>query len=144
MDVLTSFLENSSIHGLGFISHTQAFRKAFWVCVVIAGFSTALGIIHQSIVNWTEQPITTMVETFPITEIDFPTVTVCPPPNTYTNLNYDLVKAENLVYEESDGIVDEDSLEYQLIYHILQSEHKQALEFSFDETDKYKNWFNEK
>ena len=52
------------------------------------------------------------------------------------------MKAENLVYEESDGIVDEDSLEYQLTYHILQSEHHQALGFSFDETDKYRNWFN--
>ena len=32
------------------------------------------------------------METLPKTNITFPKVTICPPPNTYTNLNYDLMK----------------------------------------------------
>ena len=37
----------------------------------------------------------TTVETLLITEITFPKVTLCPPKNTYTDLNYDLKRGEN-------------------------------------------------
>ena len=66
MDVVTEFLENSSIAGVGLITQTRAFRKAFWVCVVISGFTAAGAIIYQSFENWAENPITTRVETLPI------------------------------------------------------------------------------
>ena len=38
----------------------------------------------------------TTIETLPITEITFPKVTVCPPKNTYTDLNYDLMMTDNM------------------------------------------------
>ena len=34
-----------------------------------------------------------------ITEITFPKVTVCPPKNTYTDLNYDLMMTENMTLD---------------------------------------------
>merc|ERR1712218_595995 len=46
--------------------------------------------------SWNESPVKTTIETHPIEEITFPKVTVCPPKNTYTNLNYDLMMAENI------------------------------------------------
>ena len=45
MSVVTSFLENSSIHGLGFIAQTRAFGRVFWVFVVICGFTLASQLI---------------------------------------------------------------------------------------------------
>ena len=37
----------------------------------------------------------TTIETLPISELKFPKVTVCPPKNTFTDLNYDLAMTEN-------------------------------------------------
>ena len=57
-------------------------------------------MIHSSFQSWAESPIKTTVETLPIDEIKFPKVTVCPPRNTYTDLNYDLMLAENITLTE--------------------------------------------
>ena len=40
-------------------------------------------------------PVSTSITTHPISELDFPTVTVCPPKGSNTALNYDLMKADN-------------------------------------------------
>ena len=96
MSVLTSFLENSSIHGLGFIAQTRAFARVFWVIVVICGFTLASQIIMISFKNWADNPVTTTIETLPIAKVPFPRITVCPPKNTFTNLNYDLLFASNV------------------------------------------------
>ena len=95
MEGVKEFLESSTIHGLSYISTTRKLIKLFWVLVVIGGFSVAGWLIFQSFETWDESPITTTVETYPIREITFPKVTVCPPINTHTDLNYDLIKTEN-------------------------------------------------
>ena len=95
MSVLTSFLENSSIHGLGFIAQTRACVRVFWVIVVICGFALA-SLIMISFQDWAENPVTTTIETLPIAKVPFPRITVCPPKNTFTNLNYDLLFASNV------------------------------------------------
>ena len=63
-----------------------------WALVVFCGFSAALYLIYESFDNWSQNPVTTTIETLPISEITFPKVTVCPPRGTYTNLNYDIMK----------------------------------------------------
>ena len=90
------FLESSSIHGLTYISSTRTYARLFWVVVVITGFIGAGVIIYQSFKAWDESPVTTTVETLPITEMTFPIVTVCPPKKTYTDLNLDLVRTRNM------------------------------------------------
>ena len=95
MESVRTFLESSTVHGLGYISSTKKIARLFWILVVIAGFLGAGVIIHQSFDNWAKSPVTTTIETLPITEITLPKVTVCPPRNTYTNLNYDLMMNEN-------------------------------------------------
>ena len=69
--------------------------------VVLAGFSIASVLIYQAFRSWEESPVKTTVESRPIEEINFPKITVCPPKNTFTNLNYDLATIdENRMFHE--------------------------------------------
>ena len=52
--------------------------------------------IGSSIQDWADSPVTTTIETLPIADISLPRVTVCPPRNTFTNLNHDLMTLEQL------------------------------------------------
>ena len=91
MDSLREFLETSTIHGLAHISSAPAkLSKVFWLFVVIFGFSFAFYLINDSYNDWQASPIATSISTHPISELDFPTVTVCPPEGPNTALNYDL------------------------------------------------------
>ena len=103
-----AFLESSTIHGLTYISSTKRYARLFWIFVVIAGFTGAIFLIYESFKSWANDPVKTYVETLPISKIKFPKVTVCPPKNTYTDLNYDLSLAENktLTDEERDELYD--------------------------------------
>ena len=97
MEGVRAFLESSTIHGLVYISTTEKkLVKTCWILVVIGGFTAAGYMIYQSFQDWHESPVKTTIETLPITKITFPKVTVCPPKNTYTDLNYDLMMTENM------------------------------------------------
>ena len=96
MRKVKNFLDTSSIHGLIHISQNKKYSKLFWILIVIAGFSSAGVMIQKSFQSWNVDPIKTTIETEPITKIAFPKLTVCPPKNTYTNLNFDLMKLENM------------------------------------------------
>ena len=100
MDTMKAFLESSTIHGLSYMSTNRKYARLFWTFVVISGFSAAIILIFQSFQAWSSSPITTTIETLSITDITFPKVTVCPPKNTYTNLNYDLKMISNLTLDE--------------------------------------------
>ena len=82
--------------GVGLGVNGWKYVRLFWTLVVIAGFTCAALLINQSFNAWNENPIKTTVETLPISEITIPKVTVCPPKNTYTDLNYDLMMARNM------------------------------------------------
>ena len=79
MEGVKDFLESSTIHGLTYISTTTKYSKLFWVCTVCCGFLTACTFINNAASDWGENPVETSIETFPIYEISYPTVTVCPP-----------------------------------------------------------------
>ena len=64
--------------------------------MVILEFTGAGVMKYQSFQAWDESPVNTTIETKPIADITFPKVTVCPPKNTYTDLNYDLIMTENM------------------------------------------------
>ena len=98
-NVIIEFLESSTIHGLNFISRPGKLLKSFWILVVIGGFTGAGFMIYQSLENWADSPVKTTVETLPITDITLPKVTVCPPKNTFTNLNYDLMMLKNVTMD---------------------------------------------
>ena len=66
------------------------------------GFTGAGYLIHSSYSAWQESPVATSIETHPIDGLDFPIVTVCPPKDSNTALNYDLMKADNTSLTEND------------------------------------------
>ena len=87
-----SFLEHSTIHGLAYIAlEKQSIAKLIWVIIVFIGFTVAGFLIFDSAKSWEESPISTSVETRPISEVQFPEVTVCPPIGSNTALNLDIV-----------------------------------------------------
>ena len=102
MEGLRGFLESSTIHGLAYLATaSRKLVKLFWLIVVTAGFIGAGILIFKSFKDWNENPITTTIETLPIENVTFPKVTVCPPKNTFTNLNYDLMKTQNMTLDIS-------------------------------------------
>ena len=100
MGEFRTFLEASSIHGLTYISTTRSLFRIFWTLVVITGFTGAGFLIYESFQSWEESPVSTTVETLPITELTFPKVTVCPPRNTYTDLNFDIMRTEKMTLDD--------------------------------------------
>ena len=100
MEGVRTFLESSTIHGLTFISTTRKYARLFWILVVITGFVGASLLIKESFDSWSESPVKITLETTPIAEIRLPKVTVCPPKNTFTDLNYNLIMTENITLTE--------------------------------------------
>ena len=136
MEQIRIFLETSTIHGLNYISTTRKYARAFWILVVLAGFTGAGYLIHTSFQSWADSPIRTTVETLPISEIKFPKVTVCPPKNTFTDLNYDLMLAENFTLTDE---MREELIDYSkkvIDEHIYTDDLDR-----FQQDDRYFNWY---
>ena len=140
MNELSNFLDSSTIHGLSYISSNKKYSKVFWTLIVLGGFSGAFILIQESFYNWEQSPITTTIESFPISQITFPNVTVCPPRNTYLDLNYDLMKADDL---DLDATTREDLLEFakQTVHDSYFDEFMTNLSKLQDDDRSY-NWYN--
>ena len=95
MEGVKTFLESSSIGGLNHIATSKKLARLFWISAVLTCFTGAGFLIQLSFQSWSESPVKTMVEILPLSRITLPKVTVCPPKNTFTDLNYDLMRAEN-------------------------------------------------
>ena len=64
------FLETSTIHGLQHIGgEKQKLAKLVWIVIVVCGFSIAAVLIMDSVKGWEESPVSTSVETLPISEV---------------------------------------------------------------------------
>ena len=97
LKVISDFLESSTIHGLVHISTAKSkTAKALWVVIVVACFSIAIHMIIDSYKEWQESPVSTTITTHPITELEFPMVTVCPPRGSNTALNHLLERVNNV------------------------------------------------
>ena len=134
------FLESSTIHGLAYINTNRKLVKVLWTIVVILGFTGAGILIYQSFEAWDEDPVKTTIETVPITDITFPKVTVCPPKNTYTDLNYDLMMTKNMTL---DNDTRNDLLNYAVdhLYDELYDKIMTDLNMLKD-NDRYYNWYH--
>ena len=103
MQILKEFLETSTIHGLAYISNVPSKTgKALWLAIVIAGFYTAGYLINSSYEEWESTPVATSISTHPIATLPLPIITICPPENSNTALNVDLVKAGNISLTDDD------------------------------------------
>ena len=140
MEEFKNFLEFSTIHGLTYISTTRTLVRLFWIVVVILGFSTASLLIYQSFQAWEESPVSTTIETLPISKITFPKVTVCPPKQTYTDLNYDLMMLQNTTLD-NDTRNDLTNYAFQLLQDQLHDGVMKRLDLLKDD-DRYYNWYH--
>ena len=103
MDILKEFLESSTIHGLVYISTSKGkFLKTLWLVIVVIAFATALNLVHNSYADWDKDPVSTTVSTHPINQLPFPNVTICPPKEYNTALNYDLMKTSKIILSQED------------------------------------------
>ena len=140
MDNIKNFLESTTIHGLNYISTTRKLVRLFWIIVVIGGFTGAGILIHTAFQSWANSPAKTTEETLPITDIIFPKVTVCPPKNTYTDLNYDLMMTENMTLDFK--VRDElRSYAKELLYDTLCDKVMTDLS-KLEDKDRYYNWYH--
>ena len=100
---ISEFLKSSTIHGLVHIStaKSRAVRLA-WVAIVVTCFATALYMITGSYNEWQESPVLTTITTHPINELEFPTVTVCPPRGSNTALNHLLEKVKDVNFTKEE------------------------------------------
>ena len=80
MERINKFLKSSSIGGLSYIStsNTKA-EKISWLAVVLTSISVTTYLTTVAVINWSNYPVATTIESFPITEVIFPKITVCPP-----------------------------------------------------------------
>ena len=140
MEGVRTFLESSTIHGLTYISTTRRFVRVLWSLIVAAGFTFAGIIIYQSFADWEETPITSTIKTLPITQVTFPQVTVCPPKNTYTNLNYDIMTTANMTINEDTR----KKLVYKLAEKVIDVEAKYLRKLFFGEKNKIENLYSGK
>ena len=139
MEAVKEFLESSSIHGLVYISTSRHLLKLFWLCVVLMGSIGAGLIIQQSFSSWADSPVSPTIETLPITELDFPNVIVCPPRNTFTTLNPDLVMVRNVTLDEEEK-VELKKLAGDSIYR--ENYKARFLEFKNFRQQKYVDWYS--
>ena len=76
--------------------------KVAWIIVVCLGFVGAGYLISKSYSEWQSSPVSTSISTHPLDDLDFPSVAVCPPENSNTALNYDLLRAANHSFSKED------------------------------------------
>ena len=140
MEFVQNFLECSTIHGLTYISTTRKYVRLFWIIVVISGFSAAGFLIRTSFKAWDESPVKTTIEIRRITNLTFPKITVCPPKNTYTDLNYDLMMTQNLTLDD-DNRNDLSVYALELLYDHMYNTIMTNLS-KLEEKDRYYNWYH--
>ena len=102
MEHIKTYLDSSTIHGLYYISSTRRWSRLLWISIVFSGFTGAGYLIYTSFHHWAQSPISTSVDTLPISQITFPNITVCPPKNLFLNLNYDILQSEKIQLEKDD------------------------------------------
>ena len=101
--VISDFLDSSTIHGLRHITTSKSLvGRVAWVSIVVACFTIAISMISNSYKEWQDSPVSTTITTHPITELEFPDVTVCPPRGSNTAVNHLLEKVKDVNFTEEE------------------------------------------
>ena len=83
--MLSDFFDATTVHGFAYVHRRNpACHRLLWSILILVGFSISGWLIFEAFQDWDENPVLTTLDTIaaPITETQFPTVTVCP--NEYT------------------------------------------------------------
>ena len=80
---ISNYCQSTSAHGFQYLvtsgSHLLL-EKLFWAACILSGFILSGFIIKSSVDEWRDKPVLITMETpaYPVTRIQFPTVTICP------------------------------------------------------------------
>ena len=137
METVTTYLESGSINGLNHIAATKKWAQLFWILVVNGGFIISTFLIVEMYISWGDNPIRTNIDTLPVSEFKFPKVTVCPPRGTFTDLNYDIKRAEgkNMTLKEREEL---NNYARDTVERISFMENLNQLQ----EKDRFYNWYH--
>ena len=76
-----AYASQSTVHGIGYIFDKKVgiLDRCIWLIVVIGAMLMALWMISTSYINWKDNPVITTLKTTtkPITNLDFPAITIC-------------------------------------------------------------------
>ena len=104
----------------------------------MTGFVGASLLIRESFASWSESPVKTTIETLPISEIKLPKVTVCPPRNTFTDLNYDLIMTENMTLTQE---MRDEMFKYAI--NVINADSFSRSDFvKLEEENRFFNWYH--
>ena len=83
VDGLKRYSESSTIHGISYIcpqADKLSVRSLIWLCTVFLSLLFAIWTSYNLYVSWKEDPVLTTIENFayPIQNIEFPAITICP------------------------------------------------------------------
>ena len=139
MDEFKEFLGTSTIAGLSYISTSKRTAKLFWILVVFSTFTASFVEIWNLFQDWEKNPIKTTSKNLPISQLTLPNITVCPPKNSYLNLNYDIVKSEEVII---DNDTRQELLEYaiEVVQDALHAEMMKNLSI-LEDPDRFINWY---
>ena len=133
----------SSVGGMQHVSSSYSYwNNAFWVIVIIASLLVSVIFTIRTVSEWSDirNKISTSMVTLPISRAKFPSVTVCPPDHSHTGLNYDLVRADNIILGEDDRV----ELLYEAVKLLFEEDYdnfRKSLAYFGDENERARNWY---
>ena len=93
-----------NVISLVYSSEKSKLAKAIWLAIVVACFAIAIYMINDSYMEWQESPVSTTITTHPITVLEFPSVTVCPPRGSNTALNHLFERVKNVNFTQNERL----------------------------------------
>ena len=76
LDHTRNYLEQSTIHGLRYLSEGKIFEKLIWLIIIIVSSSFAGYMINATIEENENEPVLTNVETTSVQNVPFPAITI--------------------------------------------------------------------
>ena len=124
------------------LSSNSYWTNGFWIIVIIATLLVSIIFTVRTVSEWSDigNQISTSMVTLPISRAKFPSVTVCPPKHSHTALNYDIIRADNIILSEDDR---EDLLEeaLKLLFEAEDDNFGTYLAYFGDEKERARNWY---
>ena len=79
-DNVQNYCMTTTLHGFPYVVNGEGhLEKLFWGLVVVLGFVLSGVVVSQSLKDWSDHPILTVIDTvsLPIQDIQYPTLTIC-------------------------------------------------------------------
>ena len=76
---MKEYLLNSTLHGLRYVAESQhALERLWWGALTLCSVAACSYLVMGTVQNWLDEPVVTSVSSVPISDMEFPSVSVCP------------------------------------------------------------------